>query len=63
MTLEEITPGKMPPKKMNAIIEVPENGYVKYEINKATGLLRVDRILHAPMAYPATYGYFPGTLG
>ena len=63
MTLEEIIPGKEPPKKMNAIIEVPEDGHVKYEINKETGLLRVDRILHTPMAYPANYGYFPGTLG
>ncbi len=63
MTLDDIIPGQMPPKKMNAIIEVPENGYVKYEISKETGLLRVDRILHTPMAYPANYGYFPGTLG
>ena len=42
MSLEELKPGKMPPKKMTAIIEVPENGYVKYEIDKETGLLRVD---------------------
>lgn len=63
MSLNEIAPGKLPPKQMNAIIEVPENGFVKYEISKETGLLRVDRILHAPMAYPANYGYFPGTLG
>lgn len=63
MSIEEIMPGKEPPKKMNAIIEVPENGYVKYEIDKTTGLPRVDRILHTPMAYPANYGYFPGTLG
>ena len=51
MSLEELKPGKMPPKKMTAIIEVPENGYVKYEIDKETGLLRVD------------HGLFPGTLG
>ncbi|MDR2412689.1 MAG: inorganic diphosphatase [Rickettsiales bacterium] len=63
MTIEEISAGKEPPKKMNAIIEVPENGTVKYEIDKATGLLKVDRILHTPLAYPANYGYFPGTLG
>ena len=63
MSIEEIAPGKQPPKNMNAIIEVPENGHVKYEIDKATGLPRVDRILHTPMAYPANYGYFPGTLG
>jgi inorganic pyrophosphatase len=63
MNIEKISPGKNPPKKMNAIIEVPENGLVKYEIDKATGLLKVDRILHTPLAYPANYGYFPGTLG
>lgn len=63
MLFEEIMPGKNPPKNMNAIIEVPENGCVKYEISKESGLLRVDRILHTPMAYPANYGYFPETLG
>ncbi|MDL2295860.1 inorganic diphosphatase [Lachnospiraceae bacterium OttesenSCG-928-E19] len=63
MTIEEIQPGKQPPKIMNAIIEVPENGHVKYELDKETGLLKVDRILHTPLAYPANYGYFPGTLG
>ena len=63
MTLENLAAGKLPPKEMNAIIEIPENGHVKYEIDKETGLLKVDRILHAPMAYPANYGYFPGTLG
>ncbi|MBN1281950.1 MAG: inorganic diphosphatase [Alphaproteobacteria bacterium] len=63
MVMDNISPGDMPPKKMNAIIEVPENGFVKYEIDKKTGLLKVDRILHTPVAYPANYGYFPGTLG
>ena len=63
MSLEKLAPGKTPPRRMNAIIEIPENGHVKYEIDKETGLLKVDRILHAPMAYPANYGYFPGTLG
>ena len=63
MTIEEIPAGQNPPKKMNAIIEVPEDGHVKYEIDKASGLMKVDRILHTPLAYPANYGYFPGTLG
>jgi inorganic pyrophosphatase len=63
MKIEDMPAGKMPPKKMTAVIEVPENGHVKYEIDKKTGLLRVDRILHTPVAYPANYGYFPGTLG
>ena len=63
MTIEEISAGVTPPKRMNAIIEVPEAGLVKYEIDKETGLLKADRILHTPLAYPANYGYFPGTLG
>lgn len=63
MVMENVSAGDMPPKRMNAIIEVPENGIVKYEIDKASGLLKVDRILHTPVAYPANYGYFPGTLG
>ncbi len=63
MKIENIPAGKLPPKKMTAIIEVPEDGHVKYEIDKETGLLKVDRILHTPVAYPANYGYFPGTLG
>lgn len=63
MTLKNVNPGEDLPKQINAIIEIPENGYVKYEIDKSTGLLRADRVLHTPMAYPANYGYFPGTLG
>lgn len=63
MQIEKLSPGAQPPKKMTAVIEVPEGGTVKYEIDKDTGLLRVDRILHTPLAYPANYGYFPGTLG
>jgi len=54
---------KHAPEEMTALIEVPEDGHVKYEIDKETGLLRVDRILHTPLAYPANYGYFPDTLG
>ncbi|MCL2017849.1 MAG: inorganic diphosphatase [Alphaproteobacteria bacterium] len=50
-------------KHLTVIIEVPENGQVKYEIDKKSGLLRVDRILHTPLAYPANYGYFTETLG
>ncbi len=63
MPMTDIAPGKNPPFRMNAIIEVPKGGRVKYEIDKKTGLLCVDRILHTPLAYPADYGYFPGTLG
>ena len=63
MKIKNLTAGKNPPKQMNAIIEVTEGGTVKYEIDKETGLLKVDRILHTPVAFPAAYGYFPATLG
>ena len=63
MNIKNIIPGEMPPKKMNAIIEIPENGNVKYEMCERTGVLKVGRILHTPMVYPANYGFFPGTLG
>ena len=63
MNIENIKPGENPPKQMTAIIEVTEGGRAKYEIDKKTGLLRVDRILHTPLSYPADYGYFPGTHG
>ena len=63
MDIRNLNPGPLPPKKMTAVIEVPEGGRVKYEIDKSTGLLKVDRILHTPLSYPADYGYFPGTLG
>ena len=63
MPINSVPPGKNPPYRMNAIIEVPKGGRVKYEIDKKTGLLVVDRILHTPLAYPTDYGYFPGTLG
>ncbi|GHT44943.1 inorganic pyrophosphatase [Bacteroidia bacterium] len=62
-SIEKITPGTNPPTDMHAIIEVPKDGRVKYEIDKNSGLMRADRILHTPMTYPADYGYFPGTLG
>ena len=58
-----ISAGKNVPQLMNAIIEIPENGFVKYEFDKEAGLLAVDRLLSTPVRYPANYGYFPSTLG
>ena len=63
MNIMDIKPGGNPPQRMTAIIEVAEGGNVKYEIDKEIGILRVDRVLHTPVSYPANYGYFPGTLG
>ncbi len=45
------------------VIEVPKGGTVKYELDKASGLLRVDRVLYSAVFYPANYGFIPRTLG
>ncbi len=47
----------------NVVIEVPRGGTVKYELDKKTGLLRVDRVLYSAVYYPANYGFIPRTLG
>jgi inorganic pyrophosphatase len=45
----------------SAVIEIPKGSKMKYELDKATGLLRVDRILHSAVHYPANYGFLPQT--
>jgi len=63
MNIELIPVGDDPPNNVNVIIEVPVGGEpVKYEFDKKSGALFVDRILHTPMRYPANYGFVPHTL-
>ena len=63
MRIDMIPIGENPPESLNVIIEVPVGGEpVKYELDKASGALFVDRILHTPMRYPANYGFVPHTL-
>jgi inorganic pyrophosphatase len=63
VSVNNIGSGKNAPTVVNVIIEIPENGHpVKYEIDKETGLLHVDRFLSTPMVYPCNYGYVPATL-
>jgi len=63
MRIDLIPVGKNPPHSLNVIIEVLTGGEpVKYEFDKASGALFVDRILHTPMRYPANYGFVPHTL-
>ena len=45
----------------NAVVEIPEGSKVKYELDKATGLLRADRVLYSAVHYPANYGFIPQT--
>lgn len=63
MSFDDITPGKNPPEDINVIIEIPANSPpIKYEIDKDSGCLFVDRFMATPMFYPANYGYIPNTL-
>ncbi len=63
MNIDAIPIGKNPPDDLNVIIEVPLGGEpIKYEIDKASGALFVDRFLYTPMRYPGNYGFMPHTL-
>src|SRR5437868_10547606 len=53
--------GEEAPEIFRCIIEIPIGSKVKYELDKATGLLRVDRVLFSSVRYPANYGFIPRT--
>ena len=61
MDLSKIKVGSNP-DKINAVIEIPYGSTIKYEIDKASGALCVDRVLYGAMFYPANYGFVPNTL-
>ncbi len=56
-----VSPGSQVPELVNAIIEIPKGSKAKYEIDKDSGLLRLDRILFSSVMYPANYGFIPQT--
>ena len=63
MRIDAIAIGKNPPDDVNVIIEVPIGGEpIKYELDKASGALVVDRFLYTAMRYPGNYGFIPHTL-
>ncbi len=63
MDLRSIPAGQNPPKDVHAVIEIPLGGIpVKYELDKKSGALFVDRFLHTAMFYPGNYGFIPQTL-
>jgi inorganic pyrophosphatase len=63
MDLTKISIGHFPPHDINVIVEIPQGGApVKYELEKASGALFVDRFLHTAMFYPGNYGFVPHTL-
>ena len=63
MIIDNLSVGKDVPNSVNVIIEIPTNASpVKYEVDKDSGALIVDRFMSAPMFYPANYGFVPHTL-
>ena len=63
MGLDLVPTGNNPPEEINVIIEIPKDAEpVKYEVDKDSGAIFVDRVLSTPMRYPCNYGYVPHTL-
>lgn len=55
--------GEKAPRIVNGLIEIPQGSRAKYEVDKATGLLRLDRVIYSSFHYPVNYGFIPQTLG
>lgn len=55
--------GSKAPQRVNALIEIPQGSRAKYEVDKDTGLLRLDRVIYSSFHYPINYGFIPQTLG
>src|SRR6059058_3668735 len=55
--------GKRAPRFVNAVIEIPQGSRAKYEIDKPSGLLKLDRVIYSSFYYPVNYGFIPQTYG
>jgi len=55
--------GDKAPERVNALIEIPQGSRTKYEIDKGTGLLKLDRVIYSSFHYPVNYGFIPQTFG
>lgn len=62
MNIKNLPVGKNPPEEVNVYIEIPEGVSVKYELDKDSGFIFVDRFLFTEMNYPFNYGFIPNTL-
>lgn len=58
----DVTPGSKLPKEFDCVVEIPSGSNVKYELDKTSGLIRLDRMLYSAVYYPANYGFIPQTL-
>jgi len=57
----DLSLGEEPTKQFQCVIEIPRGSKNKYELDKETGMLRLDRALHSAVHYPADYGFLPRT--
>ena len=62
MNIKNLSVGKKAPEEVNVFVEIPQGVSVKYELDKESGLIFVDRFLYTEMNYPFNYGFVPGTL-
>jgi inorganic pyrophosphatase len=62
MDVSKLSIGKKAPEEVNAFIEIPQGSTTKYELDKESGVLKVDRFLHTNMFFPFNYGFIPTTL-
>jgi inorganic pyrophosphatase len=63
MSITQVTAGDDVPREFNVVVEIPMNADpIKYEVDKASGALFVDRFMMTAMHYPANYGYVPQTI-
>src|ERR1700722_8117861 len=58
----DLSPGEHVPREFDAVIEIPLGSSVKYELDKISGMIRMDRVLYSAVYYPANYGFLPQTL-
>jgi inorganic pyrophosphatase len=58
----DVTPGEQLPQEFRTVIEIPFGSNVKYELDKDSGLIKLDRVLYSAVYYPANYGFIPQTL-
>ena len=57
----DVTPGDRLPQEFDCVVEIPFGSSVKYELDKQSGLIRLDRVLYSAVYYPANYGFIPQT--
>ena len=62
MDLSKIPAGKNPPEDIYVVVEIPQGSSIKYEVDKESGAIFVDRFLYTAMYYPFNYGFIPNTL-